>query len=74
MTKFSSYENEVRPAVVMTNISFFLFAGGEPSVTGYGTQILPPCLTKTRTTTSVNDNPCGEFAAPGLTSSSNCEN
>ena len=39
MTKLSSYENEVRPGVVITGVFFFQFAGHESVNLGYGTQI-----------------------------------
>ena len=51
-----------------------LFAASASVILGYCDQIWPPCLIRTRTVTYVSDNPCGVFASPGPTSSSNGEN
>ena len=58
LTKCSSYENKVRPGVVMTSVFFSLFAGCESLSLGYCSQIWPPYFVRTRITTTVNENPC----------------
>ena len=73
MKQISSFENEVRPGVLMTVVSLLLFKASSFFISRYGGQIWPPCLIRTKIFTFENEKFCGVLT-PGLTSSSNGEN
>ena len=73
MMKFSSYENEARPGVVITGVMFFYLQEVKPSILDIVVKFDHP-FNRTRITTSVNSNPWSGVCNSGSASSSNGKN
>ena len=68
MKQCSSFENEVRPGVLMIVLRFSYLISSSSFLSRYGGEMWPPCSIRTKILISANKNSCRVCTTPGLTS------